>query len=116
MDSRLLLLVLAGVPGAVTSLWFTRQHRLAEEETAPDARLAEHLWRTTVAAGPAKEVRVFNLQRGGRRAQRIDLGVRAPFRAEPDQYRHHQHADDHCGGSAQADRTAAENTRRAVGD
>ena len=66
----LLLLPLVAFPPLITG----RQAQLvldrARDATAPDTRLAMHLFRLATAAGPAKELRVFRLQDEIRRRHR----------------------------------------------
>ncbi len=61
-DMRLLLLVLAGVPGVVATRWIVRWQARAEEESAEPGRLATHLLELSTTAGPGAEVRVFGLR------------------------------------------------------
>ncbi len=58
----LLLLPLVAIPPLVCGQRAQEVLDRAREETAPDTRLALHLFHLATAAGPAKELRVFRLQ------------------------------------------------------
>ncbi|MGW0232107.1 ABC transporter ATP-binding protein [Actinopolymorpha singaporensis] len=61
-DVRLLLLVVAGLPGVVATRWIIRWQARAEEVSAEPGRLATHLLDLSTTAGPGAEVRVFGLR------------------------------------------------------
>ncbi|GAA2756548.1 ABC transporter ATP-binding protein [Actinopolymorpha rutila] len=78
-DLRLLLLVLAGVPGVVATRWIIRWQARSEEESAEPGRLATHLLELSTTAGPGAEVRVFGLREVVRaRLDSAVAGWRAP--------------------------------------
>ena len=52
------LLLLAAVPTVVSANWRPSIERAVEEKTAPDSRLARHLFVLGTTASPAKEVRI----------------------------------------------------------
>jgi ATP-binding cassette subfamily B protein len=54
----LVLLVVFAIPPAVVSTWRAGVERRTEENAAPKARLARHLFEVGTAAGPGKEIRV----------------------------------------------------------
>jgi len=57
----LALLLLAGAPAVLTSVWRPGVERATEESVAPHERLARHLFLIGTTAGPAKEVRVTGI-------------------------------------------------------
>jgi ATP-binding cassette subfamily B protein len=57
----LALLLLAGAPAILTSLWRPGIERATEESVAVHERLARHLFLVGTTAGPAKEVRVTGI-------------------------------------------------------
>jgi ATP-binding cassette subfamily B protein len=62
VNPLLLLLPLVAIPPLITGRRAQLIVDSAREETAPDTRLAMHLFRLATGAGPAKELRVFRLQ------------------------------------------------------
>ncbi len=64
----LALLLLAGAPAVLTSVWRPGVERATEESVAVHERLARHLFLVGTTAGPAKEVRVTGI--GGSLRQR----------------------------------------------
>ena len=62
VNPLLLLLPLVAFPPLITGQRAQKLIDRSREETAPDTRLAMHLFRLATSAGPAKELRVFRLQ------------------------------------------------------
>lgn len=58
----LLLLPLFGIPSLVIVLRSQKRFEQAQRETAEPGRLAARLFNLAVSAGPAKEIRIFNLR------------------------------------------------------
>jgi ATP-binding cassette subfamily B protein len=54
----LVLLALFAIPAATSASWRAGAERRAQEEAAPDQRLARHLYETGTTAGPGKEIRI----------------------------------------------------------
>jgi ATP-binding cassette subfamily B protein len=58
----LLLLPLLSVPPLLTGRWAQNRLDRAQDESAGQVRLSRHLFRQATSAGPAKELRLFDLQ------------------------------------------------------
>jgi ATP-binding cassette subfamily B protein len=54
----LALLALFAIPAATSASWRAGAERRAQDEAAPDQRLARHLYETATTAGPGKEIRI----------------------------------------------------------
>ena len=67
----LVLLLAAGIPAVITSVWRPGVERAVEESVAAHDRLARHLFVVGTTPAPAKEVRVTGIG-AGLRARRID--------------------------------------------
>lgn len=63
LDTPLLLLPLCGIPSAVIAHQTSRRMEKLREDLAERGRIRKHLFQKATEAAPAKEIRVFGLQR-----------------------------------------------------